>query len=282
MTTGSTDPASDEASPLEPHNARFAAMWSAGGAAYDEISRAVSEAIEHCVRRLDPKPGERVLDVATGTGWTSRRVAEAGARVTGVDIAADLLDAAQAKARQFGLDIEYRLGDAERLPFADASFDGVISTIGVMFASRPEAAAAELARVCRPGGRLALATWLPDSTVAEMFALMRPFMPAPPPGTQPPPSPFAWGDKGRLAELLGAGFELRFEQGVAHHRMPSGQAMWELFSTGYGPTKTLAGSLDAGRRAEMQEAFTAFHDRHRTELGITTPRAYLITVGTRR
>lgn len=281
MATDSAGPASGEASPLEPHNMRAAAVWSSGGAAYDEISRAISDAIEHCVRRLDPRPGERVLDVATGTGWTSRRVAEMGARVTGVDIAADLLDAARAKARQLGLEVEYQLGDAERLPFADASFDGVISTFGVMFVARPEAAAAELARVCRPGGRLALATWLPDSTVAEMFAVMRPFMPAPPPGAQPP-SPFAWGDEGRLATLLGTGFDLRFEQGVSHHRVPSGQAMWEVFSTGYGPTKSLAGSLDAGRRAEMRDAFVAFHDRHRTELGITTPRAYLITVGTRR
>src|SRR6266850_7524090 len=98
---------------VQPHNERPAAVWSSGGAKYDQVSRGIADSIEHCVLRLDPQPGERILDLSTGTGWTSRVVARRGAAVTGVDIAGDLLEAARAKARTEGLPIEYRLGDAE-------------------------------------------------------------------------------------------------------------------------------------------------------------------------
>jgi len=127
---------------IQPHNQRPAAVWSSGGSAYDKISRGIADSIEHCVLRLDPQPGERILDLSTGTGWTSRSVARRGARVMGVDIAADLVAAAQSTAKAEGLAIEYRIGDAESLPFADGEFDAVVSTCGVMFASRPEVAAA--------------------------------------------------------------------------------------------------------------------------------------------
>jgi ubiquinone/menaquinone biosynthesis C-methylase UbiE len=134
---------------IQTHNQRPAAVWSSGGAAYDEISRQIASALEHCVRRLDPKPGERILDLATGTGWTSRLLAARGAKTTGVDIAADLIAAAKMNGQLHGLAIDYEIGDAEQLRFPDASFDAVISTFGVMFASRPEAVASEIARVCR-------------------------------------------------------------------------------------------------------------------------------------
>src|SRR5215475_1441638 len=178
---------------IEPHNERPAAVWSSGGRNYDEISRGIADSIEHCVMRLNPRPGERILDLSTGTGWTSRVVARRGAIVTGVDIAG------------------YLLGDAERLPFNDGEFDAVVSTVGVMFASRPEAAAAELARVCRKGGRIALTTWTPDGNVFGMFKVMKRYMPAPP--NPAPPSPFEWGRTERIRELLGNAFELRFEKG---------------------------------------------------------------------
>ena len=100
-------------SPIQPHNERPAAVWNSGGAHYDAISRGIADSIEHCVLRLDPKPGERILDLSTGTGWTSRVVARRGAAVTGVDIAGDLLDAARTRAAAEGLRIEYRLGDGE-------------------------------------------------------------------------------------------------------------------------------------------------------------------------
>src|SRR3712207_6728376 len=141
MTTGITTTAISPTGTIQPHNERAAAVWSSGGKHYDQISRGIADSIEHCVMRLNPRPRERVLDLSTGTGWTSRLVARRGCKVTGVDIAGDLLAAARAKAREEGLAIDYQLGDAECLPFETGSFDAVISTCGVMFATKQEAAA---------------------------------------------------------------------------------------------------------------------------------------------
>ena len=265
---------------VQPHNTRPAAVWSSGAGDYNEISRGIADSIEHCVRRLAPGPGERILDLATGTGWTSRLVARRGATVVGADIAEGLLDAARAQAAAEGLAIDYRVGDAEQLPFADGAFDAVISTCGVMFASRPEAAAAELARVVRPGGRIALTTWLSDGNLFKMFQVMKAYMPPPP--TLAPPSPFAWGRTERIRELLGEAFDLKFEPGTSFYREPSAEAAWETFSVGYGPTHTLAASLDDERREAFRRDFIAFHAGFPTELGICVPRDYWVTVGVRR
>jgi len=264
---------------IQPHNERPATVWSAGGKDYDEISRGISDAIEHCVRRLNPQPGERILDLSTGTGWTSRVVARRGAAVVGADIAGELLDAARANAEADGLSIEYQIGDAESLAFNDGEFDAVVSTFGVMFASRPEAAAAELARVCRKGGRIALTTWFSDGTVFDMFQVMRRHMPPPP--SPAPPSPFAWGRKERIRELLGKTFRLRFEMGISYYREPSAEAAWETFSKGYGPTRALAASLDPAGREALRQDFTVFHAEYPTEMGICVPRQYWLTIGER-
>ena len=267
-------------STIQPHNQRPATVWSAGGEHYDRISRGIADSIAHCVLRLDPRPGERILDLATGTGWTSRQLARRGASVVGVDIATGLLDAARANAVAEGLAIDYQVGDAEALPFDDASFDAVVSTCGVMFASRPEAAAGELARVCRPGGRLALTTWVSDGALFKMFQVMKAHMPAPP--SPAPPSPFEWGRTERIQQLLGGAFDLKFERGTSFYREPSAEAAWHTFSTGYGPTKALASSLDDERRAAFQRDFIAFHAGFPTDLGICVPRDYWLTVGRRR
>jgi hypothetical protein len=113
-----------------------------------------------------------------------------------------------------------------------------------------------------------------------MFMVMKPYMPPAP--NPPPPSPFEWGRADRVRELLGGAFELRFESGTSFYREPSGEAAWNTFSTGYGPTKALAGSLDEARRAELRRDFIAFHDGFATELGICVPREYLLSVGVRR
>ena len=265
---------------IQPHNEKAAAMWSSGGRAYDEVSRFIAEGIEHCVVRLAPKPGERVLDVATGTGWTSRRVAEHGAKVTGVDIAEGMLAAAREIAGERALDIDYRLADAEALPFADGEFDAVISTCGVMFAGNREAAAAELARVCRKGGRLALMTWTPESNAVEMRKVLAPFMPAPP--SPPPPSPFDWGRPEWLEETLGDAFEFAFETGTLYHRTPDGEAAFEVLADGFGPVKALVESLDDEQRTAAKAGLVAFFERYREGIGIALPYEYLIAVGTRR
>jgi SAM-dependent methyltransferase len=231
------------------------------------------------VVRLAPTRGDKVLDVATGTGWAARRVAERGATVIGVDLHADLIDAAKALTDP-RLPAKFEVGDAEALAYDDASFDAVISTYGVMFCAKPEAAAAELARVTRKGGRLALATWPMDGAVYGIFKVMKPYMAAPV-GT-PPPSPFLWGGIARVRELFSEHFDLRFETGTTTLREPSGRAVWEMFVEGYGPTKTLAASLDASRRKELERDFIAFHDGFRSELGVAMPREYLITLGVRK
>ena len=264
---------------IQPHNARPATVWSAGGNQYDEISRGIADAIEHCVLRLSPQPGERILDLSTGTGWASRLVARRGAAVVGVDIAEQLLEAARARAEAERLPIAYELGDAENLPFADGEFDAVVSTFGVMFASRPEAAAAELARVCRRNGRIALTTWANDGNVYQMFKVMQRYMPAPP--NPAPPSPFEWGRSERISELLGESFQLRFEKATSFYREPNGDAAWQTFATGYGPTRVLANSLDPDRLAALRADFVAFHDRFATPLGICVPREYWLAIGRR-
>ena len=142
------------------HNQQAAKMWGHGGSAYDFISFGISDALAHATQRMWPEPGEKILDVATGTGWSARNLASLGARVTGIDIADDLLEAARALSAHIDPEISYQHADAEALPFDDASFDGVVSTFGVMFAPNQEQAASELARVCRPGGRLVLTTQL--------------------------------------------------------------------------------------------------------------------------
>jgi SAM-dependent methyltransferase len=265
---------------IQPHNERPQAVWSSGGASYDDISRQIASALEHCVVRVDPRPGERMLDHATGTGWTSRLLAARGAQVVGVDLAPDLVATARTIAQTRGWPIEYEVGDAESLRFEDASFDAVVSTVGVMFVTRPEAAAAEIARIVRPGGRIGLVTWKPDGSVFEMFKVMKPYMP-PPPATAPP-SPFEWGKRERIQALFGDAFELGFEDGETVYRERDGEAAWRAFATGYGPTRTLAQSLDDERREALHRDFVAFHDRRRTELGVTLPREYLVTVGRRR
>src|SRR5262245_2516245 len=143
------------------HHKPAATMWGRGGKAYDELSFVISDALAHAAQRLNARAGEHVLDIATGTGWTARNVARAGAMVTAVDISPELLAAAADISAHMHPPIEFQLADAEQLPFDDGVFDGVISTFGVMFAVNQGAAAAELGRVCRSGGRITLATWAP-------------------------------------------------------------------------------------------------------------------------
>ncbi len=262
--------------PILAHNEKAGSTWGSGGAAYDKVSDSIADAISHTVNRVWPVAGERFLDVATGTGWTARQIAKRGATVTGIDFGAGVI----AAAKQLAPEIDFRVGDAEALEFDDAAFDAVTSTFGVMFVSRPEAAAAELARVVRRGGRLAVATWRPESTIFDLFKTMKPYMP-PPPAT-PPPSPFAWGSEQRLTELLGDTFDLTFEAGTSVLRMPSGEAVWEVFVDGYGPTKTLSNNLDPDKAAGLKRDFIAMHEQYRTPNGLAMPREYVVTIGVRR
>ncbi len=226
------------------------------------------------IERLGPRPGERWLDLACGTGAVSELAAAAGASVVGIDLSPGLIDTARALAAERGLAIDYRVGDCEDLEgVADASFAVLSSTVGVMFAPDHEATATEIARVVEPGGRIGLANWAPASGVGDLFRVMGPFQ-----ASKPPASPFDWGEEERVRELLGDAFELEISEHDSTLEIESGEAYWELFSTSYGPTKTLAESLEPERREEL----------HRGWLGlfgdgpVAHHRAYILVTGRRR
>jgi SAM-dependent methyltransferase len=196
-----------------------------------------------------------------------------------VDIAPALIEGAQRIAREQGVQIDYHIGDAENLPCEDGSFDVVVSSLGSMFAPDHQAVARELARVCRPGGRLGLAHWSDERGVIDMFKVMAQFQPPLPVGAG---SPFQWGNPTYVTQLLGSAFELRFETGDAPQRGESGEEVWQLFSVWYGPTKTLAENLPPERREELHNALVNFFETYRAADGICQPRPYLIALGTRR
>ncbi len=252
-------------------------VWGSGP--YERISQHLGIAHDHLLAAVGPRPGERWLDVATGTGEIAVRAAAGGARVTGLDLAPALIETARQRAAEAGVEVRLEVGDAEHLPYPDASFDVVSSAFGVMFAPDQRAAAAELARVCRPGGRLALLNWHPSRGVAEFFEVMAAYMPPRPEGVG---DPFAWGDRDHLASLLGGAFELRHEPGDSPQPGRSADEIWELFTTAYGPTKALAGSLDDTRRAALRRDWLAYFEQFRNGAGISQPRPYLLALGTRR
>jgi len=265
--------------PVRAHNIEVGKQWSAGGEAYNEISAQIADSIEHAVRVLDPKPGERILDLATGTGWTARQVHAAGADTVGVDIAADKVEAAKRlsdPAIRFGVD------DAEDLSFETDSFDGVISTFGIQFVTKPEDAAAELARVTKPGGRIALTLWTPDSTVADMFKIFQGYKTAPADPASAPPSPFAWGKQDRIKELLGDTFDLNVERGTSVFVTTDAAEAWQNFRNNFGPSKLLADTLSPERAAALESEFTDFYAGFEEDGRVRCERTYLLVSGTRR
>lgn len=175
------------------------AMWALGD--YPALAaEVIAELGPTLVDAVGVAPGERVLDVAAGSGNAAVPAALAGADVVASDLTPALLDAGRRSAAARGATLDWREADAEALPFADDAFDVVLSCVGVMFAPRHAAAAWELTCVCRPGGRIGLIAWTPGGFIGQMFAAMKPYAPAPPPGAQPPP---LWGDEQHVRDLLG-------------------------------------------------------------------------------
>jgi SAM-dependent methyltransferase len=263
--------------PFEELKQRHAVVWSSGP--YQGITETIKDIHQVVIERLDPQPGQRLLDLACGTGAVSELAASAGADVVGVDIAPGLIEQAKERASERGLDVDYRVGDAEALELEDGSFDLVTSTCGVMFAPDHQAVARELARVTRSGGRIGLVNWTPDSGLAKLFGVMRPFQPAPPPAGVA--NPFDFGREDYVRDLLGDDFELELVSGDSVLEADSGEAVWQLFSSEYGPTKTLADSLDDERREELRRAFVDLHEESRTNGGIEFSRTYMLILGTR-
>jgi SAM-dependent methyltransferase len=250
------------------------AMWALGE--YDRIADSLTVSTDQTLRVAKVRPGERVLDLATGTGITAIAARERGATVTGVDLTPELLQVARSKARGEGFDdIDFREGDAEALPFADASFDVVLSTCGHMFAPDQASVAAELARVTRSGGRVVFLAWTPEGGLGGWFRITNKHVP-PPAGVA---SPFNWGDPAKVRELLGSSFrDLSFTRGDCPQFGDSPEDVWQLFSTRYGPTVRAAGTLQGGALEAFRSEMLSFLAGYRAADGkVRWGREYLIT-----
>lgn len=257
---------------------RAAAAWSAG--AFEEVAVSIGDAHAALVDALAPQPGERWLDVACGAGHVAELAAGAGARVVGIDISPRLIEVAERRAERAGLDIDYRVGDAEALDVPDASFDAVSSSFGMIFAPDHDAVAREVARVLGPGGRLGFSAWTPESTIADLLGILGRFQPPPPPGAG---VPLTWGDEQHVRDELGNDFELAFERRFSREDGESFDEMWADFSTNFGPLKLLLANLDAERRAELEGALRDHFLRFEQPDGrIVGDREYLLVTGTRR
>jgi SAM-dependent methyltransferase len=255
--------------------ARQSVAW--GNGPYQRVTETIADLQHHVTDRLQPEAGLTWLDLACGTGAVSELAAARGASVTGLDLAPALIETAKERAEERGLEIDYVVGDCENTGLDDASFDVVSSTCGIMFAPDHEAVAAELARITKPGGRIGLVNWTPGPGVADLFRIMSPFQPAPPPS-----NPFDWGDEDNVNRLLGDAFDLDLERGVSTLTLASGDEYWNLFVTSYGPTKTLAESL-GDRREELHAAWSGFFEENHRENGeIVHRREYLLVLGRRR
>jgi SAM-dependent methyltransferase len=251
------------------------AVWDTGE--YSSLSPYIADVGELVVTRAAIQPGMRVLDVACGTGNAARPAARAGARVTGLDLVPKLLEAGRAKAEAEGLDIEWREGDVEDLPFEDGSFDRVMSTFGHMFAPRHQRTAAEMARVCRRGGAIVTATWTPEGTVGQIFKTTAPYMPPLPDYASPP---ILWGTDDHVRELFGGvatGFE--FERHVNRIDWESVEAWADFFMDRFGPMVTARAML-GDRFAELRQRVVEIwrNANEATEGSLRLPQPYLLSI----
>ena len=258
---------------------RMRDTWRAGD--FGQIARYSAKSAEQFVDRLQIQPGARVLDVACGTGNLAIPAARQGAKVWGIDIAPNLLEQARERASAEGLEAVFEEGDAEQLPYPDAHFDVVLSMFGAMFAPRPELAASELARVCRPGGRIAMANWTPESFVARQFALGNRYLP-PPDGI---PAPVLWGDEQIVRQRLGAhASEIRTQRQMVDFDYPFGpREVVQFFRQHFGPTQTAFARLPADRQAAYAaDLENLWREYNEATDGHTAVRAeYLEVVATR-
>lgn len=240
------DPGVGSGSPSpDPLTERNRATWVAGD--FDRIARHMVEGAEQFIGRLDIRPGERVLDVACGSGNLAIPGARAGAVVTGVDIAPNLVAGARQRAQAEGLTIRFDEGNVEALPYASASFDTVLTMFGAMFSPRPALVVDELIRVTRPGGRVVMANWTPDGFVGRMFRATSAYLPPP----ADSPSPLLWGDQPRVNERLGGRVQrLTLTPRMFPFSFPFSPAgVVELFQVFYGPTVRAFDALGPEERA---------------------------------
>jgi len=246
-TLTSAKPANQDATAATPDLAalkiRQQAAWSSGN--YAVVGTTLQIVGEELCEALDLRSGRKVLDVAAGNGMASLAAARRWCDVISTDYVSSLLERGRARASAEGLTIEFKEADAEALPFADGTFDTVVSTFGVMFTPNQDQAAAELLRVCKSDGQIGLANWTPDGFIGQMFKTLGKYMP-PPAGAK---SPLLWGTRGRLTEMFGpASISIRIEPRNFNFRYRSAEHFLEVFKTYYGPMLKAFAALDAANQ----------------------------------
>ncbi len=260
---------------MDDAKARRAEMW--GSAAWEHVAETMAPIHDRLVASLNPRPGERWLDVGTGTGAVAVRAARAGAAVMALDLSPVLLATARHLASEAGLSIQFDVGDVEQLPYDDASFDVVVSAHGVVFAPDHAAAARELARVCRRGGRLGLTAWRRGGDGEAFHRIVAKYSP-PSQG----PAGADWGREAHARELLGDAFDLDFVPDVWMQTGESGEAIWQLITTHSPPFRDLVESLDPGQRESLHREWVDYYESCRRDGVIHAPNEYMVILGTRR
>lgn len=251
---------------IEALKTKLKATWTAGD--FGRIAESFAGGAAEFVGRLDLKPGVRVLDVACGSGNQSIPAARTGAEVTGVDIAPNLLEQARKWAAEENLEVRFDEGDAEYLPYADAAFDVVMTMFGAMFAPRPERVAAELVRVCRPGGMIVMANWTADGFIGQMFKTVGSHVK--PPANMP--SPLLWGDPAAVRERFGDNAtDFDFQKRSISFAFPFGvKETIEFWRQFYGPTRKAFAALDEnGQAALRRDLETLWSDENLSANGAT-------------
>lgn len=258
---------------------RQQAAWGSGD--YAVVGTTLQIVGETLCEAVDLRSTQRVLDVAAGNGNATLAAARRFAEVVSTDYVGALLERGRERAQAERLPVTFQEADAEALPFADASFDVVLSTFGVMFTPNQEQAGLELARVCRPGGRIGLANWTPDSFIGQVFKTLGKYLP-PPAGVR---SPALWGSEARIGELLGASAaKIRCAKRAFNFRYRSAAHFIEVFRNFYGPTHKAFGALDAGGQAGLTADLTALLEQSNTggATSLVVPSTYLEIVVTRK
>lgn len=257
---------------------RQQAAWSSGN--YAIVGSTLQIVGENLCEALDLRAGARVLDVAAGNGNATLAAARRWCEVTSTDYVSSLLDAGRQRAEAEGYDVRFQQADAEDLPFADASFDAVVSTFGVMFTPDQDRAAAELARVCRQGGKIGLANWTPESFIGQLFRTIGKYVP-PAPGVK---SPSLWGTRAALESLFGnTASDIRTASRDFTFRYRSPAHWLEVFRLYYGPMYKTFGALDTARQAALtQELLTLLERENRSgDSTLVLPSEYLEVIITR-
>ena len=262
---------------FEELTSRHAVMW--GSAPFENISYLIGDMHAALVEQLEPAAGEEWLDLGCGVGDVAFLAARAGASVTASDLSPALVETARRRAAELGLDIDISVADAQNLPNGDATFDVVSSSVGVIFAPDHARVASELARVCRPGGRVGLTAWKKESGVGAMFAAMAPFMPPPPEGAG---SPLRWGDEDYVEAMLGDDFDLSIVELNSPQLGEDATEMWVYFRENFGPSFTLWNSLDTEGRDKLDETMVAYFESYRSGGEISVERRYIVATGVRR